>query len=1238
MSENSILKKFKNRNQNRYLTINSYMESINSKREEKNRIKKILQDDIEKSIEKYKLEECVQKFYLYKGDRYEYYKKQSEENQDSIYNYVDLLKISTNPDDIELYKSTYREGFILKMLIEYLNQIQDKEIRIIEYKILTRTLTDKDGIDIKRFILEQSLLKDFIKGQNCLEKYKKASTTLKEIIEEYVGMINKEEFINLFGTLSQQNISNLIDFGEGNPILLKYYTENNKPELEASSSSSSASAAGIASSSSSSVNDTQISIKSNLSGNSKLQSVKNISSINSSSRLLKSNRKSDENIILNTNFFGKIINANHFSGLIEDFSYIITTKESDIKSSCIRATFISILFSILYSEYDEEHKKNCIDHILSIFTEYFFKKEKYQFEIGDFLESIKLNLKIEIKKLIEKYTIEIDKEVLEVLNSKSTNTKNCVKEIATKLGCRGFIIINFTPPTKNKNMNFNSLGVQNIEQSSNTIILPICSVFFVVDRYDALVPKIPEENISINRSSSSSSSTSASASSSTSASASSSTSALSKSNTSRASGNSSRKPVNNGLLLPDYDFPPIGRNNSLNDSINSSEDQQKFFTKLNEHKGNKKVYILISFEDYSYCFDEFRIKEDINMDGIFDIFLKGNQILGDITYGILKLDQKSVFNIERKNIEENDVLFFGYKKSCVKPTESLSQMVNTQIHHINISDLIKLSGLQEYKNSRNDFPIKQIQEFKPIYEGRIKVRGDGDCYYHSFFVSFLTSILYGNYSEEIVNKWLEIVKESFRDSPVLIFFENLKFGISYVDFLINYFTYNQQLIYIVRTVLAKSILEKKDWVIKNTKVFYKENINEVQDVTLEYTLGGNALEFIKGVILKKNELIDSIVETDILPQLFSAGILCLFKNPTGAKYPILEIYDLKNEIKAPISMILQTGHYDVYVLSKTLSPADKTYKKLEWYSKEILVNQSSNKKMAQAEINIWNINPSKQIPTKNEDPNSIYKRINKYIDELPFSSVKKSYLKKIYLGLPQPPFWKPSNEKISSDFMALQNELSTVEEMRESEFVSKYSKNYPNINSTKMPNIKKDIIMKLINSSQLDKRYKNYFLKYYKLIEVPSIASSSSSSAAGNSRRVSSSLSAAGNSIRESSQTASSSKASSSSKSNNLTLEQALSEYNKILKESTQLIKELSGNTGNLTESEKKGIIDELKTSKEIKDEIKFIISTKESKINKLKTILNKINKNKLPNYVHLLDPKISGSANMQNYVLERMA
>ena len=140
--------------------------------------------------------------------------------------------------------------------------------------------------------------------------------------------------------------------------------------------------------------------------------------------------------------------------------------------------------------------------------------------------------------------------------------------------------------------------------------------------------------------------------------------------------------------------------------------------------------------------------------------------------------------------------------------------------------------------------------------------------------------------------------------------------------------------------------------------------------------------------------------------------------------------------------------------------------------------------MAEAEINIWNINPSKKIPQKDSD---IYQEINTYIDKLPFSSVKKSYLKKIYLGISQPPFWKHINDKISSDFMTLESKLSTIQDMRESEFSSIYQNNYPTKHfnkelikkiSTDSPAIiKKLVIQDLIEKSELSERYKNYLIK-----------------------------------------------------------------------------------------------------------------------------------------------------------------
>ena len=88
----------------------------------------------------------------------------------------------------------------------------------------------------------------------------------------------------------------------------------------------------------------------------------------------------------------------------------------------------------------EQYKKECFQHISNIFTKEINKREC---KTSIFLQSIISNLRIGIKKLIEIYTVDIDKEVLTVLDSKSSNTKNCVKEIAKKLGCSQYLIYNF---------------------------------------------------------------------------------------------------------------------------------------------------------------------------------------------------------------------------------------------------------------------------------------------------------------------------------------------------------------------------------------------------------------------------------------------------------------------------------------------------------------------------------------------------------------------------------------------------------------------------------------------------------------------------------------------------------------------------------------------------------------------------------------------------------------------------
>ena len=109
---------------------------------------------------------------------------------------------------------------------------------------------------------------------------------------------------------------------------------------------------------------------------------------------------------------------------------------------------------------------------------------------------------------------------------------------------------------------------------------------------------------------------------------------------------------------------------------------------------------------------------------------------------------------------------------------------------------------------------------------------------------------------------------------------------------------------------------------------------------------GSMDNYLKTIIFKEQESAsDYIIESNILPQyILGAKVSCFVAN-----YPndeeVLKVSNLDGKIiTAPISILLGSGHYDVYVLSQTLSPNDKTYEKLKWYSQELLINKSIKKK------------------------------------------------------------------------------------------------------------------------------------------------------------------------------------------------------------------------------------------------------------------------------------------------------
>ena len=281
--------------------------------------------------------------------------------------------------------------------------------------------------------------------------------------------------------------------------------------------------------------------------------------------------------------------------------------------------------------------------------------------------------------------------------------------------------------------------------------------------------------------------------------------------------------------------------------------------------------------------------------------------------------------------------------------------------------------------------------------------------------------------------------------------------------------------------------------------------------------------------------------------------------------------------------------------------------------------------MTGAEINIWNIIPDRKIPPPSE---SKYKDIEDYITRLEFSTQKKNYLRKVYLGKPsRADFLNATNEKLSSDFMTLESQLSRIQNMGISEFSSDFSSIYPEykINNNSIMSIKKNVISDLIKKSILPEKYKNYLEKYY--IKQPLRIESSSSS--------SSSSSIAPSSKASSSKALSSSSSSSSNQKILTTLDEALEEYKKNLNFYNKTIKN-ANSSAKITDEVRLGLVEWLNTSNEIKDKIKKLITAKSFKIKNLKDILNEINNKKLFEYIELLDHNLSSSSNMQNYILER--
>ena len=128
--------------------------------------------------------------------------------------------------------------------------------------------------------------------------------------------------------------------------------------------------------------------------------------------------------------------------------------------------------------------------------------------------------------------------------------------------------------------------------------------------------------------------------------------------------------------------------------------------------------------------------------------------------------------------------------------------------------------------------------------------------------------------------------------------------------------------------------------------------------------------------------------------------------------------------------------------------------------------------MASAEIAIWNIRDRRNVRNKN-------RMIDEYIDNLPFSDIKKEYLKKIYLNKGNVSFWKEGTDKIFKDFISLENELDRIYNMLSNDFKNRHGI----MDDQKMLEFKKELISHAIDKNRsLSRRYKLYLKKYYKII------------------------------------------------------------------------------------------------------------------------------------------------------------
>lgn len=527
------------------------------------------------------------------------------------------------------------------------------------------------------------------------------------------------------------------------------------------------------------------------------------------------------------------------------------------------------------------------------------------------------------------------------------------------------------------------------------------------------------------------------------------------------------KPINMELRI--YVVP----SNITLQEASKYEFHNSLVTQLNNFRGSKKIFILVSYVDTTYCYREFSVTDRFCMRDLKTLFLNitGNDEGTESTYCVL--NSRNIYCNKNAEINKNSVLFFGFNGSIVGCTETLSGY--KQKYVVSREELKKKR--EGITNIRNQELSKTILSLKPLYDGYIISKGGNDCYLNSVIFSCLIEILYGNYDIKYVIKCLEKLKSVYLETPAGIYFSTMTNFLngnevtSYSNFLLNYFINYNIIIYSSRYLIGNYVLTHQNNSVGEIGMTYKSEIEMIDQ---------NFQKYLDNTVFKMGEIMEgSIINNALFAYILGTHtFFCAnhyyehTENRTIFEFkPTIISFKEESNFLPAISILLTGRHYNILVFNKDIRPEEKTNEKLEWYSKEILINNSSIK-MTSAENAISNIRERRNVRNKN-------RMINEYIDNLPFSDIKKEYLKKIYLNQGNFSFWKEDTDQIAADFISLENELDRIQKMLYKDFKNMYG----NVNEHKILELKKELISHTIDKTRLlPRRYKLYLKKYYKII------------------------------------------------------------------------------------------------------------------------------------------------------------